>query len=562
MQLVGGQSGTGNERAVEYDAIVIGAGVAGLYAIYRLKQSGMRVLGLEAGDDVGGVWWWNRYPGARLDSESYSYAYSFSPELLRDWRWSEHFACQAELQRYFSHVADRFDLRRHIQFDSLVTEAHYDEGAGAWTVRTDQGDCFTSHYVIAAVGPLTEPTYPRIKGRELFSGETHHTSRWPNADVSFKGKRVAVIGTGATGIQIIQEAAKSASDLFVFQRTPNYCAPLNNAPMSDEDWQDVQTRYTEIISRCRSTNSWFMHDADPRSVFDLDDDEREAFLNQLYDSKGIGIWKANFHDIGTDERANQIVSDFMRRKIRERVQDPQTAERLVPKTFGFGTRRVPLETNYYEVYNQPNVHLIDLRETPFERMTETSIVTTADEIEVDLIVYATGFDAVTGSFDRIDIRGLGGVKLREKWEDGPETFLGVHSAGFPNYFMPGGPLASVGNFTPALEYSVDWIMDLVTYMTDRGYNYVDARPGAEEEWTAFVREGQQQLLMGDVKSWFTGVNTNIDGRDKPRVVLYVGSAQAYRDKCNEVKKGGYREFEFRHEQTSLNDDARRVATGR
>ena len=535
---------SGRSGGLDYDAIVIGTGVAGIYQLHRLKQAGYNVLALEAGEGVGGVWWWNRYPGARLDSESYSYAYSFSPELLAEWNWSEHFASQPELQRYFEHVVDRFDLRRHIRFGRLVTGAHYNAANGNWEVHTGQGECFTCRFLIAAVGPLTSPTYPRIPGRESFAGDTFHTSRWPDGESSFADKRVAVIGTGATGIQVIQEAAKTASQLYVFQRTPNYCAPLNNAPIGDEERASLKTRYPEIIARCRSTNSWFLHDADPRSVFELSEADREAFLDALYRAKGIGIWKANFHDIAIDQAANDIVSEFMHRKIRERVHDPEIAERLTPRTFGFGTRRVPLETGYYEVYNQPNVRLVDLTETPFERITPTSIVTSSEEFEVDQIVYATGFDAVTGSFDRIDIAGIDGIRLKDKWADGPETFLGVHSAGFPNFFMPGGPLASVGNFTPALEYSVDWIMDLLDFMADRGFAKVDVSPKAEREWTDFVREGQSHLLMGDVKSWFTGVNSNIDGRDKPRVILYVGSAKEYRERCSLVKASHYGEFSF------------------
>jgi cation diffusion facilitator CzcD-associated flavoprotein CzcO len=539
----------------DYDAIVIGAGVAGLYQLYRLKERGLKVLTLEAGKGVGGVWWWNRYPGARLDSESYSYAYSFSKELLDDWQWSEHFAGQAELQRYFDHVAERFDLKRHIRFDTLVTAARLRTDGRSWTVTTADGARFTSHYLIAAVGPLTNPTYPRIEGRELFAGQTFHTSRWPMEPVSFAGKRIAVIGTGATGVQVIQEAAKTAASLTVFQRTPNYCAPLNNAPIGEAEWAALKARYPDIIVRCRATNSWFMHDADPRSVFELGEAEREAFLDRLYADKGIGIWKANFHDIAIDPDANQLVSDYMRRKIRERVADPAVAERLVPR-FGFGTRRVPLETHYYEVFNQPNVMLVDLCETPVTRITPTAIETSAAQFEVDIIVYATGFDAVTGSFDRIDIAGEGGARLKDKWEDdGPVTFLGVQSAGFPNFFMPGGPLASVGNFTPALEYSVDWIMGIIDHMASHDFDRVDTDPAAEWAWTSFVREGQAQLLMGDVKSWFTGVNTNVDGRGKPRVVLYVGSAKAYRERCDEVRRGGYRELSFHSSRADQSHNA-------
>ncbi|HTU09572.1 MAG TPA: NAD(P)/FAD-dependent oxidoreductase [Allosphingosinicella sp.] len=546
-----------DDSAPDYDAIVIGTGVAGLYQLYRLKERGLKVLALEAGKGVGGVWWWNRYPGARLDSESYSYAYSFSKELLDEWQWSEHFAGQAELQRYFDHVAERFDLKRHVRFDSLVTAARLRADGRSWEVTTADGAGVTCRYLIAAVGPLTNPTFPRIEGRERFAGQTFHTSRWPMEPVSFAGKRVAVIGTGATGVQVIQEAAKSAASLTVFQRTPNYCAPLNNAPIEAAELAALKARYPEVIARCRATNSWFMHDADPRSVFDLDDAEREAFLEGLYADRGIGVWKANFHDIALDERANHIVSEFMRRKIRARVKDPAVAERLVPKSFGFGTRRVPLETHYYEVYNQPNVTLVDLRETPIARITEDAIETEGARFEADIIVYATGFDAVTGSFDRIEIVGEGGRRLKDKWEDGgPVTFLGVQSAGFPNFFMPGGPLASVGNFTPALEYSVDWITGILDHMAAHGFDRVDADPDAEWAWTSFVREGQAQLLMGDVRSWFTGVNTNVDGRETPRVVMYVGSAKTYRERCDAVRNGGYREMVF---DRPVDGDARGLA---
>ncbi|WP_150293231.1 flavin-containing monooxygenase [Sphingobium estronivorans] len=528
----------------DYDAIVIGTGVGGIYQLYRLKQAGLRVLALEAAKGVGGVWWWNRYPGARLDSEAPSYGYSFSPELLEEWDWSERFAAQPELQRYFDYVVDRFDLRPHIQFDTLVTAAHYQSDEQGWALTTERGDHYRCRYLIAAVGPLTLPSYPPIPGRESFAGETCHTSRWPDREVSFAGKRVAVVGTGATGVQVIQEAAKSAAQLYVFQRTPNYCAPLNNAPVAQEEQPAVKARYPEMIAACRSTNSWFIHDPDPRSVFDLSDEEREAFLEKLYAEPGIGIWKANFSDIAVDPAANEVVSDFMRRKIRERVKDTETAERLTPRSYGFGTRRVPLETRYYEVYNQPNVQLIDVNETPIERITPSSIVTSEAELDVDIIVYATGFDAVTGSFDRIDIRGVDGARLKDKWEHGPQTFLGVHAAGFPNFFMVGGPLASLGNFTPALEFSVNWIMDLLDFMSAKGLPCVDAKPEAEREWTDFVREGQAKLLISSVKSWITGFNTNKEGKDEFRVLLYVGSAKDYRKWCADVKEGDYRQFSF------------------
>lgn len=545
-----------DEGRFDYDAIVIGTGVGGIYQLYRLKQAGLRVLALDAAKGVGGVWWWNRYPGARLDSEAPSYGYSFSPELLEEWNWSERFAAQPELQRYFEYVVDRFDLRSHIRFDTVVTQAHYQPDEQGWVITTERGERYHCRYLMAAVGPLTLPSYPPIPGRESFAGETCHTSRWPDREVSFEGKRVAVVGTGATGVQVIQEAAKTAAQVYVFQRTPNYCAPLNNAPVSDDEQPAVKARYPEMIAACRSTNSWFIHDPDPRSVFDVTEDEREAFLEKLYAEPGIGIWKANFRDIAVDPAANEIVSDFMRRKIRERVKDPEIAERLTPRTYGFGTRRVPLETRYYEVYNQPNVKLIDLNETPIERITPSSIVTSAEELDVDIIVYATGFDAVTGSFDRIDIRGVDGARLKEKWEDGPQTYLGVHAAGFPNFFMVGGPLASLGNFTPALEFSVNWIMDLLDFMAANDLQCVDAKPEAELEWTGFVRDCQSKLLVSSVKSWITGFNTNKEGKDEFRVLLYVGSAKDYRKWCADVKEAGYTPFSFARGRDAVEGDAR------
>jgi cation diffusion facilitator CzcD-associated flavoprotein CzcO len=381
----------------QYDAIIIGAGISGLYQLLRLRQLGMTVRVFEAGTGVGGTWYWNRYPGARFDSESYSYSYSFSEELLQEWDWSEHFAGQPETLRYLNHVADKFDLRKNIQFRSRVTSAHFQDAANSWDVTLEDGSQARSRFLITAIGPLSAPTMPTIPGVDTFKGQSFHTARWPHEPVSFEGKRVAVIGTGATGVQTIQEVAKTAGSLTVFQRTPNWCAPLLNSKIDAAEMAKIRANYPEMFKRCRETFACFIHTLDPRGTFEVSDEEREATYERLYATPGFGIWQGNFRDMLTDRKANALISDFVARKIRQRVKDPAVADKLIPKNHGFGTRRVPLETKYYEVYNQDNVTLVDILETPIERITPTGVKTSAAAYEFDLIVYATGFDAITGS---------------------------------------------------------------------------------------------------------------------------------------------------------------------
>jgi cation diffusion facilitator CzcD-associated flavoprotein CzcO len=500
------------------------------------------VLVLEAGTGVGGTWYWNRYPGARFDSESYSYGYSFSPELLEEWNWSEHFAPQPETLRYLNHVADRFDLRRDIRFNSRVAAAHWREEARDWEVALEDGTRHRARFLITAVGPLSAPTLPRIEGLESFRGESYHTYYWPHEPVRFEGKRVAVIGTGATGVQTIQEVAKTAAHLTVFQRTPNWCAPLHNRPVTDEEQRAIKAGYPEMFARCRETFACFLHTPDGRGTFEVTPEEREAFFEKLYASPGFGIWQGNFRDILTDREANALVTEFVARKIRQRVKDPAVAEKLIPKNHGFGTRRVPLETRYYEVYNQPNVLLVDLKETPIERITPVGIKTTAAEHPFDIIVYATGFDAITGSFDRIDIRGLGGLRLKDKWAGGPQTFLGVQVEGFPNMLMLMGPHTALGNIPRSIEYNVDWVTGLIRHMRERQLTRADARPEAVAAWTDHVKSVGTGLLSNEVDSWFTGVNSNVEGKQIRTVARYSGSAPAYRAFCDEVAAKGYREL--------------------
>ncbi len=533
---------TTSQQPLDYDAIVIGAGMSGLYQLHRLRELGMRVRVFEAGTGVGGTWYWNRYPGARFDSESYSYAYSFSKELLEEWNWSEHFAPQAETLRYLEHVADKFDLRRDIQFRSRVASAHWREETRSWDVALEDGSRASARFLITAVGPLSAPTMPRIEGVDSFEGQSCHTALWPHEPVSFEGKRVAVIGTGATGVQTIQEVAKTARHLAVFQRTPNWCAPLHNRKIGEEEQSRLKASYPEIFARCQETFSCFLHTPDERGTFEVTPEEREAFFEKLYAEPGFGIWVGNFRDILTDARANALISDFVARKIRERVKDPAVADRLIPKNHGFGTRRVPLETRYYEVYNQPNVELVDIRETPIERITPAGIRTSAGDHAFDIIIYATGFDALTGAFDRIDIRGVDGEKLKDRWAGGAETFVGMQVEGFPNMLMLLGPHTALGNIPRSIEYNVDWVTDLLRFMRERGLTRVDARPEGVRNWMETVRETSTGLLSNDVNSWFTGVNTNVEGKQTRRIARYSGSAPAYRARCDEVAANGYREL--------------------
>jgi len=526
----------------DYDAIIIGAGISGMYQLLRLRELGLRVIVFEAGTGVGGTWYWNRYPGARFDSESYSYAYSFDRDLLAEWDWSEHFASQPETLRYLNHVADRFDLRRDIRFSARVEAAHFDAADGAWTVTLESGERATGRFLITAVGPLSAPTMPRIDGVGTFEGEAFHTGLWPKETVSFAGKRVAVIGTGATGVQTIQEVAKTAGTLTVFQRRPNWCAPLHNAPITPDQQPALKARYPEIFQRCRETFMCFLHTPDPRSALEVSEAEREAFWEQRYAEPGFGIWQGNFKDILTNREVNRLLSDFVARKIRQRVHDPKTAETLIPKDHGFGTRRVPLETRYYEVYNQANVRLVDIAASPIRRFTPEGLETADETFAFDMIIYATGFDAITGSFDRIDIRGREGVALREHWAGGPKTYLGVLVEGFPNMFMLMGPHTALGNIPRSIEYNVDWVTGLIRHMTEAGLSVADATPQAVADWTETVREAGAGLLSNEVDSWMTGVNRNVDGKTERILARYSGSAIAYRARCDAVAADGYREL--------------------
>jgi cation diffusion facilitator CzcD-associated flavoprotein CzcO len=527
---------------LDYDAIVIGAGMSGMYQLIRLRELGLRVRVFEAGTGVGGTWYWNRYPGARFDSESYSYGYSFSKELLEQWDWSEHFAGQPETLRYLNLVADKFDLRRDIQFESRVTAAIYDEDTQSWSITLQDGRLFRARFLITAIGPLSTPTLPRIEGVDTFAGKSFHTARWPHEQVDFAGQRVAVIGTGATGVQTIQTIAGHVGHLTVFQRTPNWCAPLHNGKIDAETQKKIRDGYPEMFKRCLETFACFIHTPDPRGTFEVSDEEREAFFEKLYAERGFGIWQGNFRDILTDRKANALISDFVARKIRQRVKDPKVAEKLIPRNHGFGTRRLPLETFYYEVYNRDNVELVEITETPIERITPDGIKTSDRDYQFDIIIYATGFDAITGSFDRIDLRGSGGARLKDKWKRGPQTFLGVLVDGFPNMMMLMGPHTALGNIPRSIEYNVDWVTGLIHHARENNLTRIEATATGVVAWTDHVKALGVGLLSNEVNSWMTGINSNVEGKQTRIVARYSGSAPAYRARCDEVAAKGYDEL--------------------
>ena len=532
-------------RPVErWEVIVIGAGLSGMYQLLKLREMGFRARVYEAGGGVGGTWYWNRYPGARFDSESWTYGFSFSPEVLKEWDWKEHFSGQPENLRYCEFLADKFDLRRDITFDARVKSAHWNDQAGEWELTFEDGRRAAARFLVTAIGPLSSPTMPVIPGVEDYQGESWHTGLWPHRPVSFENKRVAIIGTGASGVQAITEIAKTVGHLTVFQRTPNWCTPLRNSPISPEEMADIRSRYDQIFAQCRDNWGCFIHTADPRHSTDVTEEEREAFFEKLYAMPGFAFWQGNFRDVLMDQAANDALTAFVVKKIRARVKDQRIADKLIPRNHGYGTRRVPLESGYFEVYNQPNVELVDLRETPIERITQKGIKTSDREREFDLIIYATGFDAITGAFDRIDFRGRGGARLRDKWADGPHTYLGLNVAGFPNMLTLVGPhnAATFCNLPRCIEQNVEFVSDLLGWMREHGKTRIEATPEAEETWTAHVHETGARLLLTKVDSWMTGVNKNVAGRQKRTFMAYAGGAPKYRQKCEEIAANGYEGF--------------------
>ncbi|KAH8697523.1 hypothetical protein BGW36DRAFT_359309 [Talaromyces proteolyticus] len=535
-----------SEDIPSHDVIIIGAGLSGIYSVVSMRRLGLRARVLERGGNVGGVWYWNRYPGARFDSESYTYGFSFSQEVLDEWEWKEHYSAQPETIKYINFVVDKLGVRDDFQFNTEVQSAHYQEASRTWLVTDTKGNTYTSRFLINALGPLTTPQLPNIPGVKDYKGTAYHTSRWPHTPITFEGKRVGVIGTGATGIQTIQEVAKTADELFVFQRTPNWTAPMRNSEISKQEMKEIQNNYPQIFHRCRQSPMGFQYYPDKRKALEVPKEVREQFWEELYVQRGLVKWLGNFHDIFIDQEANDLISAWMADKVRQRVNDPVLAEKLIPTDHGFGTRRVPLESNYYELYNQSNVKLVDLRDTPIEQITKTGIKTAGvdKEYPLDVLIYATGFDAITGSYEQIDYRGLNGKKLADKWKDGPKTYLGLTVEGFPNMFNVLGPHQGSGNIPRSIEYAVQWVTRCIKYCQDHGYTYFCPDKAGETLWTDHVLKCTEGLLSTKVNSWMTGYNSNKLTKSERTVIRYSGSLVEFRRRCDEVADKGYPHIDF------------------
>ena len=522
----------------DVDVLVVGAGITGIYQLYRAREAGYSATLVEAGSGVGGTWYWNRYPQARFDSESYTYAYLFSDELFQEWDWQEHFASQPEIERYLNYVVDRFDLRRHIRLDTKVTSAVFSESSGTWTVRAGDGAEFQTRFLVAATGVLSVPYFPDVPGREDFRGESYHTGLWPATPVDFTGKRVAIVGTGSSGVQLIPAVAGEVASLTVYQRTANWCTPLNNSPITPEQQAQLKAGFEAMRQTLNSSLSGFLHVAHDRKTFDDSKEERWAFYEKMWNSLGFSKLTSNYIDMTTDMTANAEWCEFISEKIRSIVADPETAEKLIPKDHGYSGKRPPFVTGYYEAYNNPNVSLIDLKETPMVRVTETGIETAEGVREFDIIVWATGFDFGTGALNRMGIRGRDGLALEEYWADGPITFLGLMCHGFPNFFFPGGPHGAAGNNPRYSGDQSDFIHQALVYMRDHGYSVIEVPTAAEDEWTTMVDVNAAMSPFIE-SSYFYG--SNVPGKPR-RYLINPGGRPKLLRMMAEVVENDYKGF--------------------
>ncbi len=529
---------------VKFDAIIVGAGVGGLYAIYRLRKLGLKVRAFEAGGGVGGTWYWNRYPGCRCDVESLEYSYSFSDELQQEWQWPERYGTQPEILRYINHVADRFDLKRDIEFNTRVKEASFDSKTNTWTVKTDKGHTAAARFCIMATGNLSTPRTPNYPGLERFRGQCYHTGLWPHEGVDFTGLRVGVIGTGSSGVQSIPIIAKQVKHLYVFQRTANFSLPARNAPMDRARERAHKAQYPERRRAAFDTPFGIAGYPPPvQPALAASEEERRRAYEAKWAEGGSISFLYSFTDLLLNKESNQTASEFVRQKIRATVRNPATAQLLCPNDHPIGTKRLILDTDYYETYNRDNVTLVDIRSKPITEITPSGLRTADAGYALDAIVFATGFDAMTGAMKEIDIRTDAGMSIRRKWEHGPCTYLGIMIAGFPNLFMITGPQSPgvKSQMILACEQHVDWIAGCVQYLRNRGFSRIEATDSAEGAWVQHNNEVADRTLYPLANSWYVGAN--IPG--KPRVFMpYVGGVSAYKKKCDEIAARGYEGFCF------------------
>ena len=503
---------------------------------------GLKVRSFEAGSAVGGTWYWNRYPGARVDSQSYIYQYWFSDEILEEWDWGERFPPQSEIERYLNFVADKCDLRKDIQFNTVVTSADYDETANRWIVKTNDGESLSTQFFISCTGMVSAPMTPPFPGHEKYKGQITHTARWPAQGMALAGKRVGVIGTGATGMQVIQTIADQVGHLTVFQRTAQYAIPMRNPSYDDADRAAYRARYPEFKTKVRTTFGGFDHDFDERAYRDLSATERLEVLENIWADGALTFWHGGFRELFFDEDINEEISEFVRDKIRARVNNPKVAEKLVPKTHGFGLHRVPLETNYFEVYNRDNVELIDVSNAPIECFLTDGIRTSVGDHELDVVIFATGFDAGTGALSRMNIHGREGRSLTEQWRQDIRSTLGLQVNGYPNLFTIAGPLApatALCNMTTCLQQQAEWVTDCIQYVLDNGGTAIEPTAEKEAQWVRHHDDMANATLVVKTNSWYMG--SNIDGKPR-RLLSYIGGVGNYRKICDEVKGSGYAGF--------------------
>lgn len=527
-----------------YDAVVVGAGFSGLYMLHKLREAGYRVKVYEAGSDVGGTWYWSRYPGARCDSESIYYNYTFSEEIYNEWTWSERFASQSEILEYLNFVADRLDLRKDIQFDTRVISSHYQDKDEQWLVTTDDGEQVKAKYFITGVGCLSTANIPKFKGLEKFKGEWYHTGRWPHEGVDFKGKTVGVIGTGSSGIQSIPVIAEEAEKLYVFQRTPQYSIPARNHPYSKEFIQQTKANFHEIRKKMHQTSTGLATEPRNRSALSDPPEKRKQAFEKAWEEGGLNLFYT-YNDFTVNEKANATISAFIREKIAAIVKDPEVRDKLMP-TYYFGTKRPVLDTNYFETFNKEHVELVNVKEDPIQEITEKGVGTKSGaEYPLDILVFATGYDAMTGTLLKMDIRGRDGLSLREKWADGAETktYLGLAVNGFPNMFMITGPESPsvLSNVPTSIEQHVEWIFECIEYMKEKGYEIVEATEEEETSWSTHCREVAESTLFVKTDSWYTGAN--IEGKPR-RFPIYLGGVGTYGEKIKEVANKNYEGFKL------------------